>query len=167
LEAIFPQSSSPSCEIDHWLYLKRCPEKLIAFHLEDQNWNVFFNYRVACSISYKHVARVEDHDICQKVFQDFSSPKFLIFVHFFAGLSEPVGPHPPQFLSDQLRSTLGRGADYAHHITTCSQIFRPSYGPASSSADKFLKFRFPNPVLPAQLRCAAHHLPRRFLHSAV
>ena len=46
----------------------------------------------------------------------------------------PPPPRLPQFLADQLTLSQpggrGGGADYAHRITSCPRIFKPSYGPA-------------------------------------
>ena len=48
------------------------------------------------------------------------------------GTGKNEGARTSQFLEDQLTSLNqggGQMAYYAHHITTCIRIFRPSYGP--------------------------------------
>ena len=49
------------------------------------------------------------------------------------GPSEPGpgggGTGPPVF-GRSVNSLSNKGADYAHHLTTHTQIFKPAYGPA-------------------------------------
>ena len=52
------------------------------------------------------------------------------------GAGGDARPSPPHILADQLTLSQTRGADHAHHISTCPpppppapRIFRPSYGP--------------------------------------
>ena len=47
------------------------------------------------------------------------------------GPSEPEGggTGPPVF-GKSVTSISNKRADYAHHLTTYTQIFKPSYGPA-------------------------------------